>query len=144
MSNNAVTPDIRKQVVFNATIEKVWNAVATSEGIDSWFMPNNFKQELGNEFTIQSPFGPTPCKVVELEPPYRLAFSWGGAGWKVTFELKDVQGKTEFTLIHSGWGEPDAVLPGQGPGKTNAEIRDTMNNGWESIVNERLRKVVEE
>ncbi|WP_025026946.1 SRPBCC family protein [Caldalkalibacillus mannanilyticus] len=141
--NKPKTPDIRKNVVFNADIQKVWNAVATSEGINSWFMPNDFQQEMGYEFTIQSPFGPTPCKVVELDPPNLLAFSWGEAGWMVTFELKDLGDQTEFTLIHSGWGDAEEILPGPGPGQTNAEIRNRMNQGWESIVHEQLRKVVE-
>jgi len=139
---NVSTPDIKKQVVFNATIEKVWEAVATKEGIESWFMPNDFTPELGTEFTIQSPFGPSPCKVIELDPPKRLVFSWG-AGWEILFELKDLGNQTEFTLIHSGWGAADEVTPG-GPGRTNLENRNTMDNGWDSIVNERLRKVVEQ
>lgn len=142
MSDNQ-TPEIRKTAVFQATIEKVWNAVSTAEGIEAWFMPNDFKAELGSEFTIQSPFGPTPCKVLKLEAPKLLVFSWGEAGWEVTFELKDLGDKTEFTLIHGGWGEPDAIVPG-GPGMTNAQSRERMNGGWESIVNERLRKVVEQ
>lgn len=135
------TPEIRKSTVFNANIQKVWDAVATTEGIDSWFMPNDFKQELGIEFTIQSPFGPTLCKVLELEPPNRLSFSWGEDGWKVSFELKDLGNKTEFILIHSGWGEPEEIVPG--PSQTNREIRNRMNDGWESLVHDDLRKVVE-
>lgn len=137
------TPEIRKQTIFNANIDKVWSAVATQEGINSWFMPNDFKQELGSEFTIQSPFGPQECKVLELDPPNKLVFSWGVFGWQVSFELKDVDGKTEFTLIHSGWGPQDEFVPGPA-NKTHLDIRNTMNGGWESIVNERLRGVVEE
>ncbi|MFB5662586.1 SRPBCC domain-containing protein [Alteribacillus sp. HJP-4] len=137
------TPEIRKQTVFKADIQKVWDKVATAEGMEAWFMPNDFKQEEGGEFTIQSPFGPTPCRVLELDPPNRLIFSWGQAGWKIVIELKDLGEETEFTLIHSGWGEAEEVLPGPGPGKTNEEIRDTMNNGWDAIVYERLREVVE-
>ncbi len=136
------TPEIRKNVVLNANIQKVWDAVSTSEGISTWFMPNDFKQELGSEFTIQSPFGPMLCKVLELDPPKKLSFFWGQTGWEVSFELKDLEDKTEFTLIHKGWGEPDEKIPG--PGLTNAEIRERMNIGWESIVNNNLRKVVEE
>ncbi|MBB5322950.1 uncharacterized protein YndB with AHSA1/START domain [Anoxybacillus tepidamans] len=35
-------PDIRQTVVFRALIQKVWQAVATSEGLAAWFMPNDF------------------------------------------------------------------------------------------------------
>ncbi|GAB7386272.1 SRPBCC domain-containing protein [Bacillaceae bacterium] len=133
-------PDIRKTAVFNAPIEKVWEAVATSEGIAKWFMPNDFTPKAGHAFTLQSPFGPSPCKVLELEPPNRLSFSWGD-GWRVTFELKELDGKTEFTLIHSGWGEPDEIIPG--PHETHAVIRNRMDKGWDQIVNEKLRKAVE-
>ncbi|WP_134703342.1 SRPBCC domain-containing protein [Ammoniphilus sp. YIM 78166] len=133
--------DIRKTTIFNAPIQKVWEAVSTSDGIASWFMPNDFKAELGYEFTIQSPFGPTPCKVLELAAPHRLAFSWGGNGWEVSFELKETDGKTEFTLTHSGWGEPDDLMPPVQ--EKQSVIRDRMGNGWETIVTVRLREVVE-
>lgn len=49
--------------------------------------------------------------------------------------------KTEFTLIHSGWKQAEAILP-----KANEEIaliRDKMNDGWAEIVNEWLKKAVE-
>lgn len=134
-------PSIRKTAVFNAPIDKVWEAVATSEGIASWFMPNDFEQKNGHEFTIQSPFGPSPCKVLELNPPHGLSFSWGEFGWQVSFELKSLDDKTEFTLIHSGWGDPDEILPG--PSEKNSVIRNRMDNGWEPLVNDSLRKVVE-
>lgn len=137
------TPNIVKNAVFNAPIKKVWDAVATRDGINSWFMPNDFTQELGSEFTIQSPFGPQPCKVTELEPPNKLSFSWGFAGWYVTFELKEVGEKTEFTLTHGGWGAPDEIIQGPGPTKTNLDIRNTMNGGWEALVNDKLRGIVE-
>ncbi|WP_332629471.1 SRPBCC family protein [Halalkalibacter flavus] len=144
MKMKLTTPEIRKNTVFQAKIDKVWQAVATAEGIESWFMPNDFKQELGSEFTIQSPFGPTACKVTELDPPNRLVFTWGEDGWVITFELTDLGDKTEFTLIHSGWGEPQEIVPGPGPDQSNSEIRNRMNNGWDSIVYDDLRKVVEE
>ncbi|OYD07460.1 SRPBCC family protein [Paludifilum halophilum] len=134
-------PDIRKTVLFHAPIQKVWEAVSTSEGIVAWFMPNDFKPEVGHKFTLQSPFGPSPCKVLELDPPYRLSFSWD-SGWYVSFELKERDGKTEFTLTHSGWGKPDEIIPG--PSETHSVIRNRMDYGWESIVNEKLRQVVED
>jgi uncharacterized protein YndB with AHSA1/START domain len=140
-NNQGTLPDIRQTILFNAPIQKVWEAVSTSEGIAAWFMPNDFQPEVGHEFHLQSPFGPSPCKVLELDPPNRLSFSWDVSGWIVTFELKELDEKTEFTLIHSGWGEPDEIIPKAGA--KHSVIRDRMNQGWESLVKENLRKFVE-
>jgi uncharacterized protein YndB with AHSA1/START domain len=140
-NNQSKVPDIRKTAVFHAPIQKVWEAVATSEGIASWFMPNDFKPKVGHEFTLQSPFGPSPCKVLEIDPPHRLSFSWDES-WRVSFELKELDGKTEFTLIHSGWGDPNEII--QKAGEKQSVIRDRMNNGWDRIVGDNLRKVVED
>jgi uncharacterized protein YndB with AHSA1/START domain len=134
-------PDIVKTIVFNAPIQKVWEAVATSEGIAAWLMPNDFQPQVGYEFHLQSPFGPTPCKVLELDSPNRLSFVWGKFGWHVSFELKELDGKTEFTVTHSGWGKPDEIIPESG--EKQSVIHDTMNNGWEPLVNNNLRRMVE-
>jgi len=134
--------DVKQTVIFTAPIQKVWDAVSTSEGIASWFMPNDFQPEVGHEFHLQSPFGPSPCKVLEIQAPHRLSFAWDTDGWVVTFILKDLGDKTEFTLIHSGWKHPDALI-----GKANEKssvIRDRMSNGWVDIVNVRLKKAVED
>ncbi|MBS4190606.1 SRPBCC domain-containing protein [Bacillus sp. FJAT-49705] len=134
-------PDIKKTIIFEAPIQKVWDVVSTSEGIASWFMQNDFQLEVGHEFHIQSPFGPSPCKVLEINAPYHLSFSWDTDGWIVSFTLKEIGDKTEFTLIHGGWNQSDTVVPKAG--ENAAVIRDRMNGGWEAIVNEKLRKVVE-
>ena len=64
-------------------------------------MPNDFVLEVGHEFHVQSPFGPSPCKVLEIDEPNHLSFSWDTDGWVVSFDLKDLgDNKTEFTLIH--------------------------------------------
>lgn len=137
------TPEIRKVVLLNANIETVWAAVATSEGINSWFMPNDFKPEEGFGFTIESPFGPTPCKVQKIDEPNHLQISWGEADWVVSFDLKDLGEKTEFTLVHFGWGEPDEKIQGLGPDMTNLEVRNVMDMGWDGLLNNGLRNVVE-
>mgnify|MGYP001291718777 CR=1 FL=1 len=133
--------DIEKTVTLNAPIQKVWETVSTAEGISAWFMPNDFKAEEGHEFHIQSPFGPSPCKVLEVEAPNRLSFAWDTDGWVVTFILKEVGDQTEFTLIHGGWNQDDATVPKAG--RSAAEVRETMNGGWEGIVKKKLPEVVE-
>jgi uncharacterized protein YndB with AHSA1/START domain len=140
MSKKNNIPDIVKTVVLNAPIQKVWEKVSTAEGISTWFMENDFKPEVGYEFTIQSPFGPSPCKVLEVDPPHKLSFSWDVDGWVVTFLLKEIDDQTEFTLIHGGWDQIDTITKA---GQDSSAIRERMNGGWESIVKERLKKVVE-
>jgi uncharacterized protein YndB with AHSA1/START domain len=141
MNLMAALQDIKQTVVFNAPIQKVWDSVSTSEGMSSWFMPNDFKAEEGHEFHIQSPFGPSPCKVLVVDEPHKLSFSWDTDGWVVTFLLKEQGDHTEFTLIHSGWKDEDAIVGKAG--EKSSVIRDRMNGGWVGIVHERLKKVVE-
>ncbi|AJY74051.1 SRPBCC family protein [Paenibacillus beijingensis] len=123
-------PDIRKTQIFKAPIGKVWDAVATSEGIAIWFMPNDFQPEPGYEFHLNAgPFGMSPCKVTELDPPNRLSFRWG-KDWTLTFELKALGDQTEFTLIHSGWNAASVTEAGE----SHAIVRDRMNQGWAGLV----------
>ncbi|MBB3108926.1 uncharacterized protein YndB with AHSA1/START domain [Paenibacillus phyllosphaerae] len=123
-------PDIRKTLLLNAPIEKVWKAVATSDGISAWFMPNNFEPALGHEFHLEAgQFGKSPCKVTVIDPPNRLSFNWG-KDWTLTFELVEQDGKTEFTLIHSGWTANQVTEFGQ----PHEAVRDHMSQGWEGIV----------
>lgn len=133
MENNqsaSTLPDIRKTAVFNAPIGKVWASVATSEGIAAWFMPNDFKPEVGHAFHLEAgPFGQSPCEVTEVDPPNRLSFKWG-RDWTLTFELAESDGKTEFTLIHSGWVADMVTEFGQ----PHEVVRENMGNGWTGIV----------
>jgi len=133
MQSQDTLPEIRKTMILNAPIEKVWKAVATSEGIGAWWMPNTFEPILGHQFVLHTgQFGDSPCKVTELDAPNRLAFDWD-EDWHVSFELKELEDeKTEFTLIHSGW-DPEK----------HKVIRGIMDGGWEKIVKEKLPAYIE-
>jgi uncharacterized protein YndB with AHSA1/START domain len=133
-------PDIHKTLQFKAPIAKVWNAVATSEGLAAWYMPNDFEPVEGQAFTLRGPFGPSACKVTAIDPPNRLTFSWD-EDWVVTFELRELdRATTEFTLIHSGWIAGKIL---SGSGESHDVVHDRMNNGWESAVLPRLAGYVE-
>ena len=140
MQTKETLPEIRKTVLLNAPIEKVWKAVATSEGIAAWWMANTFEPIVGRDFILHTgQFGDSPCKVTEIDPPNRVGFDWGN-DWHLVFELKKLEeDKTEFTLIHSGW-DPEKVTEF---GQPHSVIRGIMNGGWESIVKEQLVKYVE-
>ncbi|MFC5403474.1 SRPBCC family protein [Cohnella soli] len=131
-------PDIRQTLVYNAPIRKVWDAVATSEGLAAWFMPNDMQPVEGHEFHLEAgPFGKSPCKVTEVDPPNRLSFRWG-KDWTLTFELAEQGDQTEFTLIHSGWSAEGLTEFGQ----THTEVRERMSGGWIGLV-QKLKSYVE-
>lgn len=131
-------PDIKRTVVFNAPIEKVWDAVSTAEGVAVWFMPNDLKPVEGHEFQLEAgPYGNSPCKVTKVDPPNSLSFEWG-KDWTITFELKEQGGKTEFTLIHSGWNA-DTVTEFN---ESHTKVRGRMDEGWGGIL-QNLGKHVE-
>ncbi|MDP4097682.1 SRPBCC domain-containing protein [Paenibacillus sp. P96] len=141
MSTQGALPEIRKTVILNASIEKVWKAVATSEGIAAWWMPNTFEPIAGHEFVLHAgQFGDSLCKVTEIDPPHHVAFHWG-KDWHITFELSELeQNKTEFTLIHSGWDEAQVTEFGQ----PHPVIRGIMDGGWENIVKNLLVHYIED
>jgi len=134
-STRSTLPDIKRTIIMDAPIEKVWKAISTSEGLAMWLMPNNFEPELGYEFTFRSKpkgnwDGIVHCEVKELNPPSRLGFTWCGNNLEqyVSFELIELdKNKTEFTLIHSGWSEE------------NVALREVMYDGW-GYLSEDLRK----
>jgi len=124
-------PDIRRTVTLNASLDRAWKAVSTADGMAAWFMPSDMEPIVGREFTLEAgPFGKSPCRVTEAEPPHRLSFRWG-KDWLVTFELSELaEGKTEFTLTHSGWTAEQVTEFGE----PHSVVRDRMNGGWAGIV----------
>lgn len=134
--------NIEKTVVLNKEIHTVWEVVSTAKGIAQWLMPNDFVAEVGAEFTIQSPFGPSACKVTNIKKPTYIRFDWDVDGWFIEFKLQEKGEKTEFTLIHGGWKEEDFVSSAaKMPTKM---VHTNMAGGWEKIVGEKLVQVVEQ
>jgi len=134
-------PDIQYTIQIQAPIQQVWEKVSTSEGISSWFMPNDLQAKVGHTFHLQSPFGPSPCVVTDVDPPHKLSFNWDTDGWFVTFQLQaSGDNSTKFTLTHGGWKQPDATVPKAG--EDAAVIRERMSGGWEGIL-KKLKEVTE-
>ena len=139
MEQKQLLQQIQKTVELNAPIEKVWDAVATSEGIAKWWMKNTFNPEKQEFHLISDAWGKSPCKITKIDPPYHLSFDWD-KDWHIDFTLKKLDSqKCEFTLIHSGWNENKQTFFGQ----PHTAIHKTMDDGWTNIVNNRLTKVFE-
>lgn len=61
---------VEAEVVVPGTIEKVWRAIATGEGISSWFVPTTVDGRVGG--TCVSNFGPgmeSAARIIEWNPP---------------------------------------------------------------------------
>jgi len=93
--------------------EKIWRALTQASLIDQWLMSNDFQPVVGHQFTLRSAprgnwDGIIGCKVLVVEPPSRLAYSWGTLGTEsvVTWTLTPTQGGTSVRMEHSGFG-PD-------------------------------------
>ena len=138
--NGKNLPDIIQKITIHAPIEQVWEHVSTAEGMEEWFMHCDFEAEEGYEFNIQSPFGPSPCKVLKVEESYKILIQWDTDGWMLTFLLKELGQNTEFTVIHGGWKQAEEMVPKAH--QTQETIRNTMNQGWVNIV-KKLKQVVE-
>ena len=88
----------------------VWRALTTPELLERWLMPNDFAPVVGHRFTFRTEPGPgfdgiVHCEVLDLVEEQRLELSWKGGplDTKVVFELREVGGGTELSVVHSGF-----------------------------------------
>lgn len=131
-------PAIRHSFRLCAPVDKVWDAISTSQGLAAWLMPNNFQPVIGGRFTFQSePMGGwdgvVPCRVLDVKKPHRLTLAWYMANEYETtlrFELRELDGETELAITHSGWDN----LPFEFRG-----LRNIMDRGWGEHAPEQLK-----
>jgi len=97
---------------FAYPLEKVWRALTESDLIVQWLMENDFRPEVGHVFQLRST--PMPhwngiidCKVVTVEPPERLSYTWGSMGMEsvVAWTLAPTPGGTLVRMEQSGFRE---------------------------------------
>lgn len=110
-------------------VERVWEALTTSEALARWLMDNDFEPEVGRACTFR--FCPEEggeeslvhVTVEALEPPRYMRWRWRNEEATedtiVTFELEAAAGGTILRLRHGGEAPPPlAERLGQGwPGK---------------------------
>src|SRR5690606_14247773 len=97
---------------YDAAIERVWEALTDNDQMKQWYFDlPDFKAETGFEFEF---YGGTEekqylhkCKVVEVEPITKIAYTWSYDGYAgqslVIFELfSEGSNRTRLKLTHSG------------------------------------------
>ncbi len=132
--------DIKFEVHYEQPPENVWRALTDPNLLAQWLMPNNFRPELGAEFEFRSkPVGGwdgiARCKVLEIDPPRRLAYSWGSNKIATTVRyVLEPDGKgTWLRFEQTGFS---------GVGGFMAKL--FMGPGWRKMLNKTLPSAIAE
>ncbi|MGZ3276228.1 MAG: SRPBCC family protein [Caulobacteraceae bacterium] len=90
--------------------EKVWRALTAQPLIEDWLMANDFEAKVGHEFTLRAQAvggwnGIIDCKVLAVEPPQRLSYSWASMGLQsvVTFTVTPTASGARLRMEQSGF-----------------------------------------
>jgi len=115
-----MTNAIQREILFPQAREEVWQALTDSATLAEWMFPNDFEPRVGHDFTFHVPPNPkvnfeglvVHCKVLECEPPDRLAFSWSAGGavddTRVSYRLEPDGDGTRLVFEHAGF---DLTVP---------------------------------
>jgi uncharacterized protein YndB with AHSA1/START domain len=131
---------IRVDATYPHPPELVWTALTDPNELAQWLMPNDFQPRLGHTFTFRTRPAPgfdgiVQCRVTELLPPRRLAYTWKGGGIEtvVTWSLEPVAGGTRLRLEHAGFQGARQLL-----------LRKLiLGPGWRRIVRQKLAAVLD-
>lgn len=105
-------PEIVVEVIYQASLPRVWAALTEQQALGRWHLPNDFAPELGQRFTLRAQTSDewpqeVHCQVVTLEAPYRLAFTWQDGSHRlptlVSFTLEALPEGTRLRLEHGGF-----------------------------------------
>ena len=95
--------------------EKIWRALTTPHLLQEWLMQTDFVAEADREFTFRGDWGSVECRVLEIDPPKSLAYSWGAMGLEsvVTWTLTPTATGTLLRMEQRGF-RPDQEQAYQG------------------------------
>jgi len=117
---------IKKEIVIDAPVAKVWEHITDPQKIAGWLMPNDFEAAAGKKFFLECDHqGKILCAVKEIVPGKKLVYSFQPKEIKVetlvTITLVKEGKGTRLTLIHSGW---DSLPPSE------QGMADNYESGW--------------
>jgi uncharacterized protein YndB with AHSA1/START domain len=121
---------IKREILIEAPVAKVWEHITDPKKIAGWLMPNDFEARVGKEFSFNSEkCGKVSCAVKEIVPQQKLVYSFQSNVPKVetlvTITLAKEGTRTRLTLLHSGW---DALPPGE------QGVAGQFDEGWGGML----------
>lgn len=143
MQNNSQTPEpIIKEVMLDATVEKVWKALTDKEEMKKWyfdiaeFQPNEgftfrfYGEKDGRKFTHI-------CTIHQVIPNQRLSYTWTYEGIPaetlVVFDLFPEGQQTRLRLTHKGLEK----LP-----QNDDYARSNFEEGWNYIIGTSIKNYI--
>jgi len=161
---------VRIQRLLPGPIERVWSYLTEGELRRQWLAAGDMQLEEGASFELvwrndelTDPPGQRPegfaeenrmrSRITELDPPRRLAFTWGEGGGDVTFDLEPKGDQVLLTLVHrgisdranllmigAGWHIHLDILLARANGE-NPGARETFWDGWTRLRAEYDRRI---
>lgn len=131
-----------KEVEVDASLDDVWHAWTTTEGITGFFSPNaNIELRPGGKFEVyfsmdapEGMRGSEGCRVLSYLDKQMLSFEWNAPPQfdslryiytrvVILFD-KLSDGKTKIRFTHTGWGE----------GEKWGEVYDYFDSAWSRVM----------
>lgn len=100
--------ELPHEIEVSATPEQAWQAIATGEGVDGWFMGRNeIEPREGGKIRTVTPTWSEEATVTTWDPPNRFAYATenaeDGAFMNFDYRIEEKEkGKTSIRWIHSG------------------------------------------
>jgi uncharacterized protein YndB with AHSA1/START domain len=118
---------------FSVKPEKLWDAIATKEGLSHWFMSTPFEIEQGGRFDWE---GGTEGTVTEVDPPHRIRFTpdYSDEAYML-FEIEETENGCLFKLTDKM--APDFDMRkffSAGPNKHEIYQPGGIGTHWTSIM----------
>lgn len=107
---------LEKELFIKATPERVFQALTTKEDLECWFV-TKAEIDASPGGTLRFEWGPVLSnfgKILTLEAPHRLSYTWEAANpgfATLTFELTPKDNGTRLLLTHAGTGEGEDWTP---------------------------------
>jgi uncharacterized protein YndB with AHSA1/START domain len=85
--------------------ERIWRALTQPHLLQEWLMQSDFAPEMDREFTFRGDWGSVACRVLEVDPPRALSYSWDAMGLEsvVTWTLTPTARGTRLRMDQTGF-----------------------------------------